>query len=237
MTAFVKIECPFCGTTDISCTIIAFSQKSNHTNSLKPTRTNNDSIGQCQGCFSYLLLYFRVLNKHNSPGTESHFVDFDELSGLINQFNGKKYSITLLGTSPKKTPELIPDHLPNNVRRALLDAEKALNHGLYSPAAGYYGKAVDRAITPLLKNPPARAMLGQKLALLADMALLPTAMIDWINLIKDDRNFALHDDDRDFDNAEEIEPTREFTQMLLTYLYTMPEKVKIARGIIDPEND
>ncbi len=74
-------------------------------------------------------------------------------------------------------------------------------------------------------------MLGPKIGMLEKTNLLPPAMLDWIRIVKNDGNFALHDDDHDFDSREEIEPAREFAFTLLTYLYTLPEKVRRAQGL------
>ena len=55
-------------------------------------------------------------------------------------------------------------------------------------------------------------------------------MIDWIEAVNRDGNFALHDTDQDFTKAEEIAPARSFALYLLEYLYTIPEEVRLARG-------
>lgn len=74
-------------------------------------------------------------------------------------------------------------------------------------------------------------MLGPRLGDLEKSGILPPAMLDWIRIVKDDGNFALHDDEHDFDTREQVEPAREFAFTLLTYLYSLPEKVRIARGL------
>ncbi|WP_299558665.1 hypothetical protein [uncultured Sulfitobacter sp.] len=120
-----------------------------------------------------------------------------------------------------------PEHLPNDVAAALLDAERCFAEGLFNPAATFYGKAIERAIKPLLgDNPP--KMLGPMLGRLEESGLLPDPMIDWIRLIKESRNLATHDD-ADFQCRGDVEPARDFTLMLLRYLFTMPEEVRIAR--------
>lgn len=137
----------------------------------------------------------------------------------------------LLWQAPELPAPNVPAHLPDAIQRAFLDAEKAFSQGIWSLAAGGYRKAVDRAITPLIGEDAKGKMLGPKIGMLERTNLLPPAMLDWIRLVKDDGNFALHDDDQDFDSREEVEPAREFASTLLTYLYTLPEKVRIARDL------
>lgn len=148
-------------------------------------------------------------------------------------FQGHKVHFSKLLQAPEPAQPNVPDHLPNAVTRAFLDAEKAFSQGIWSLAAGGYRKAVDRAITPLIADQitgKRRPMLGEKIGMIERLDLLPPAMRDWIGIVKEDGNFALHDDDQDFDTREQVEPAREFAFTLLTYLYTLPEKVRIARG-------
>jgi hypothetical protein len=125
------------------------------------------------------------------------------------------------------------EHMPAGVLRAYLDAEKAFPQGIWNLAAAVYRKAVDRGIMPLIGDEAKTKMLGPEIGMLERTSLLPPTMLDWIRVVKDDGNFALHDDDHDhdLDTRKEVEPAREFAFTLLTYLYTLPEKVRIAQGL------
>jgi len=76
-------------------------------------------------------------------------------------------------------------------------------------------------------------MLGPKLGNLEDKGLHPPAMLDGIRVVKDDGNFALHDNDRDFEKNADVLQARDFASTLITYLYTLPQKVAEAREDID----
>jgi hypothetical protein len=158
----------------------------------------------------------------------------DAMAGDLNgTFTAQGYTGTahLSFQGPEPPKPNIPDHLPERVLRPFLDAEAAFATGLFSLAAAGYRKAVDRAVTPLIGDQAKGKMLGPKIGMLERLGILPPTMLEWIRLVKDDGNFALHDDDHDFDEKSQVEPAREFTFTLLTYLFTLPEKVRIARGI------
>ena len=176
---------------------------------------------RCATCNSWVIGYFEF-------GTIARERD---LVGSYMPYG--RGSLLLIKTMPAfETPD-IPANIPSNVERALTEAENARLHGLFSAAAGHYRKTIDRAITPLLPEAGPKDMLGQKLGLLKKLDRLPKTFIEWIEIVKDDGNYAMHDDDRDFSSAAEIEPARRFTLTLLQYLFTMPKEVEEARAAID----
>ena len=122
-----------------------------------------------------------------------------------------------------------PDHCPDNVQRAFIEAEKALQGGLFPSAAAFYCKAVDWAVTPLIDDKCKDKLLGQKLGNLEGKSLFPEVMLDFICVVKDTANHALHTEGHDFTSTQELAPAREFVKMLLIYLYTLPEQVKTAK--------
>lgn len=152
---------------------------------------------------------------------------------LTRDFTVQGYAGTsaLLWQAPEAPRPNTPDHLPDRILRPFLEAEKAFSHGLWGAAAASYRKAVERGISPWIGKPEKTRMLGPRLGDLEKSGILPPAMLDWIRIVKDDGNFALHDDEHDFDTREQVEPAREFAFTLLTYLYSLPEKVRIARGL------
>lgn len=183
-----------------------------------------DVAGSCNGCNHLSAASFIVSGIPTPELPEMH----GDLCGSFSQ-NGFPGSAALLWHAPERPKPTAPEHLPDNILRAYLEAEKAYASGIFGLAAAGYRKAVDRAITPLIGDGAKGKMLGPKIGMLERSELLPPAMLDWIRVVKDDGNFALHDDDHDFETKEQIEPARDFAHTLLTYLYTLPEKVRLAR--------
>ena len=69
-------------------------------------------------------------------------------------------------------------------------------------------------------------MLGLRLAWLFENEKLPTGLKDLASVVKDDGNDGAHRGTVDQETAEDLV---EFTELLLTQLYTQPHKVQIAK--------
>jgi len=197
-----------------------------------------EGTGRCGACRSLIILYFEAQTYQNYDNPE-FIPSFLSTSESINSLNLEgEGTIELDGYLPKTAEASCPDHCPDNVQRAFIEAEKALQGGLFPSAAASYRKAVERAVTPFVDDKCKDKMLGQKLGNLEGKSLFPEVMLDFIRVVKDTANHALHAEDHDFTSKEEVAPAREFAKMLLTYLYTLPEQVKTAKSALsDLENN
>ena len=197
-----------------------------------------EGTGRCGACRSLIILYFEAQTYQNYDNPE-FIPSFLSTSESINSLNLEgEGTIELDGYLPKTAEASCPDHCPDNVQRASIEAEKALQGGLFPSAAASYRKAVERAVTPFVDDKCKDKMLGQKLGNLEGKSLFPKVMLDFIRVVKDTANHALHAEDHDFTSKGEVAPAREFAKMLLTYLYTLPEQVKTAKSALsDLENN
>lgn len=225
MRLFMTLACPHCPMVKAPIEVVYLHVVKRKISKASNATFDINCAGICGACKRMTVAGFRI---GSTP--ESSLDSFD--GDLCGDFTAQGYpgSAQLLFQGPEVAGPDIPEHLPATVERAFLDAEKSFHLGLWGPAAGAYRKAVDRAVTPLIGEGAKGKMLGPKIGMLERTNLLPPAMLDWIRIVKDDGNFALHDDDSDFDSREEVEPAREFARTLLTYLYTLPRKVHLARG-------
>lgn len=220
MSVYMTLDCPYCGGKNSTFTAVALKSKE-----FRSMNCRSDVAGTCGSCSRMVVANFDI---HGATR-------LDDLGGLTGSFTGElhtritKISSRLLRQYPAAEKPRVPQHLPENVSRSYLDAEKSFSEGHWNAAAALYRKAVDRAVSPLLEEGSKARMLGPKLGELEKTHKLPDAMLNWIRVVKDDGNFALHDDDHDFDTKEQVAPAREFAHTLLTYLYTLPEKVRLAR--------
>lgn len=228
MSLFMSLDCPHCLMSRASHTVLSVVSHLKQ-RSRVPYTYELEVSGKCAGCGHCSLACIEV-EAATDPAKAALKGDlslqFHDQRSPDRPMTGK-----LLWQAPDLPSPSVPPHLPDAIERAFLDAEKAFSQGIWSLAAGGYRKAVERAISPLLGEDAKGKMLGPKIGMLERTDLLPPAMLDWIRIVKDDGNFALHDDDQDFDSREEVEPAREFAFTLLTYLYSLPEKVRIARNL------
>jgi len=226
--ASIQTTCPYCKTQNCFFRTLA----------PPATRVGEKDVGYisfqvpcvCFACGGVIVATFKGYCK--SPNDIYNlFNESRDVTNVIDE--GSKPNVSLFEVSPKPAQAAHPEHCPENVARAFIEAENTLLAGSYTLAAAGYRKAIERAITPLMPAGSNARMLGHKLGELKKSALLPEAMLEWIKVVKDDGNFALHDEDRDFESAEEVEPTRMFAHTLLQYLFTLPAEVKAAREKIE----
>jgi Domain of unknown function (DUF4145) len=175
-----------------------------------PTNSNHYSgystCGSCQFpiCFHVISLRGKVAPESNRDLTRAA-EDF-----LVQVF-----------PEPEKTE--VPEHVPESAARAFTQAVESRVAGHYDAAGAMYRKALDvglKAIDPLLKG-----RLQERIDKLAAGHKLTPSIKDWAHDIRLDGNDAAHEEDP-FTKGE-AEQMHLFTQLVLTYLFTLPEKVKL----------
>lgn len=233
--AIVTINCPLCASNHTAFEVLSLipNTRKNKNNHLTEGTGQFfvEGTGRCGACRSLIILYFEAYNERLKYSDFcSIFLNTSQSINSLELKNSGK--ISLIDYLPKIAEASCPDHCPGNVHRAFIEAEKALQSRLFPSAAASYRKAVDRAITPLVDDKFKEKMLGQKLGNLEGKSLFPEVMLDFIRVVKDTANYALHAEDHDFTSKQEVAPAREFAKMLLTYLYTLPEQVKTAESAL-----
>lgn len=230
MSLFMSQTCPHCAVEKAPIRVVHLHFARTIERGGRDASIDLNAAGVCDLCNRMIVSGYAVL----SPVVEISRATLDNWKGDLSghfTIHTKTSKAQHIFSGPSMKPESVPEHLPDRILKPFLDAEKAFSHGIWGIAAAGYRKAVDRAVTPLIGDAAKGKMLGPKIGMLEKTGLLPPAMLDWIRIVKDDGNFALHDDDHDFDRREQVEPAREFAFTLLTYLFTLPEKVRIARGL------
>ncbi|MCG7574874.1 DUF4145 domain-containing protein [Phaeobacter sp. CNT1-3] len=225
MTFVATIDCPFCKTKSVGAVVENLAPR--NINTVLGYQGVLTGPATCNNCGEYVILIVEEFIKTKGQGFSP--INTPTQPTNIDGHRSGSRTFSLTGWYPETAGPKVPDHLPENVHRAFLSAEKDRSNGSWTSAAMQYGKAIDRGITPLLTDTPGRLTLGQKLGKLRDRGELPQPLLDWIGVALKDRNFASHDDDKDFDSEEEIATIRDLATILLTYLYTMPKRVEIAR--------
>lgn len=222
-TTSIKTDCPFCNAKNTQVSSKLVPQAVDYPYQGKPRDAAFELPMTCGSCESWIIVYFTELRgfERTANGDPTKIIKI------------KENSYKLSATQPIQQTPYCPSDTPKNVERAFVEAESARLACLFSAAASHYRKTVDRAITPLLPKMNPKDMLGKKLGALEKGEILPDVMLEWIRIVKDDGDYAMHDDDRDFETAEEIEPARQFTKTLLHYLFTMPKDVERARATIE----
>ncbi|WP_081284695.1 DUF4145 domain-containing protein [Chromobacterium subtsugae] len=120
----------------------------------------------------------------------------------------------------------IPEHLPGNVARAFEESASARKTSLHSVACAGYRRTMELALKAFAPEIEAWT-LEKRIDKLASENKITPALQEWAHQLRLDGNEAIHGDGE----ADEAlcDQMHELTRFLLTYLYTMPKQVELAR--------
>lgn len=131
--------------------------------------------------------------------------------------------LTLDKFFPEKTERVAPDSVPPASSRAFAEGAACLADGRYTAAIAMFRRAVDVG----LKEFPSEIdawKLEKRIDKLADAGLITKDLRAWAHKIRLEGNEAVHELDEP--TREQAEELALFTELLLTYLFTLPERVK-----------
>lgn len=133
--------------------------------------------------------------------------------------------ITEITTSP---PERVRDNLqalPEDVRDAFDEAEECFGIKAWKAAAVMYRRAVEMAVTDI--DDTLRGSLEQKIEAIRRNNAIPGGLVELMHMARFIGNDGAH---KEKPTEEEITRGRDFTRLLLTYLYELPAGVSEAKA-------
>jgi len=159
--------------------------------------------------------------------TFANSLDFNALEGNI--LSSQHYAgLQSFEIFPAQRTVTAPQHLPDIVAKAYIEAEKARLAGLYTPACATYRRVMELALKKFTTDVEAWK-LEKRVKELHRKGLITTSLFDWAEQLRLDGNAAIHgDEEADQELAEQMHG---LTEMLLVYLYTMPQKIAEMRGL------
>lgn len=202
MAALITHQCPHCGTKGMNFQLITVVSNPNRSNFYTGFAT-------CNGCHAPICMHI-ISTGGKSP----------------SQYNGdltKSPEFVVPFVYPELEKTAVPEHVPETVARPFIQAVESKVAGHYDAAGAMYRKALDvglKAIDPKLKG-----KLYDRIEKLAAENKLTPSLKDWAHEIRLDGNDASHDEAA-FTKTEADE-MHAFTQLVLTYLFTLPEKVRL----------
>ncbi len=110
------------------------------------------------------------------------------------------------------------------------EAMKSLQHKNFTSAGMMFRKVLKRATTsigPDSKNFKEKR-LKARIKSLADQQMLTPAMAEWADFLRDEGNEATHEEEEEF-TPEQAKQMQEFTELFLTYAFTLPARVAAAQ--------
>lgn len=207
--AILTHMCPHCGTEHVALRIVSVATIPGDRGAV---------FLQCPKCRlpSCASLKARPSRNHLAVG------QFAEYNGDIEEMGWAPDQIW-----PEPPKPNIPELLPPDVARVYLQAERNFPVAGNEEAAGMmYGKALDIGLKKI--DPTLKGMLGQNIKQLAKAGKLTADIAEWSGHVRDIRNDATHEESSI--SRDELSELRNFTEMVLRYLFSLPNAVKKRRG-------
>lgn len=136
-------------------------------------------------------------------------------------------TLSVLATFPPPHVTSAPDFVDPNVARNFDRANGAIKRGEAETAGMLLRKMLDSVLSNKFPH-TGTGMLGQKMAKLIPNTDLPESIVNWAKELKDLGNEAAHEaHEPDMDQIIEL---RDFAELLLTYVYTLPHRLAVMRG-------
>lgn len=137
----------------------------------------------------------------------------------------RELNLHLIDYWPKPIRPNVPEHLPEPVAKAFLQAEKNFAMEGHEEAAGMmYRRSLELALA--LKYPDIQGGLAQIIKQLADSNVLTSDISAWATDIRLIGNIAAHDVEV---TREDLEMMRGFADAVLKYIWTLPTQVQQRR--------
>jgi hypothetical protein len=163
---------------------------------------------------------------------ESEYIKSEGLQNIEKGLNGfirVEYYISLKDYDPVQPPEFLPD----NVKVAFIEGTKCQAIGCFNAAGAMFRLSIDLATKSMLPegdsnglNSKIRRNLGLRLPWLFENKLLPEALRELSNCIKEDGNDGAHEGTLSKPDAEDMV---DFSFALFERIYTEPERLRLAK--------
>jgi hypothetical protein len=132
--------------------------------------------------------------------------------------------VIVIGTVfPFRGPSIAPDYVPDAAADAFVEGAENARDGRYSSAVMMFRRAIDVG-TKVFEPAIDVHNLGKRIDKLADNGLITRDLKEWAHKIRLEGNEAVHDLPKP--TKEQTEELQLFTELVLTYLFTLPAKVK-----------
>jgi hypothetical protein len=216
-------NCPRCG-----AKAITFDVKAAHQTSYAyGWQLNVEAFSLCRNCSKTTT--FLLSQKHDHSNIK---LDEKEIIGIKGTLNNL-FSLQGFVSVKDKAPTPPPAHLPKDIEKAFREGAVCSSVGCYNAAATMFRLCLDLATRGMLPeadctglNNKIRRSLGLRLEWLFDNNLLPAALRELSQCVKDDGNDGAHEGILDGEDAEDL---NEFAYLMLERIYTEPQRIALAK--------
>jgi hypothetical protein len=212
------LECPHCGAEKMAFTLMCEIAATTPPAMTARYRT----LLICGGCEEAVIGVFDrqiVTNSYPQHG----------LTPASCQSDPRRNQWQLTAIYPKPEPSKCPPHTPDDLKRIFLQASDSLKRNAPDASGAMSRKVVDVSTQMLLgeKSKDYRTIYD-RIEALADKGTLTPDLRDWAHEVRLGGNDAAHD--LDPFQKEEAEELLDFAELYLTYVYTLPNRLKERRA-------
>lgn len=147
-------------------------------------------------------------------------VETERLEYPCKANDAANYNFTVLKTYPEVKASQAPEHTPENIAKIYIQGKNSFNRKEFDAATTMMRKALEMAVKPLIPDPKIKKLFN-KIEFLKNNGLIPVSMVEWAHAIRDIGNDGAHDTVSKKDAHDIVY----FTEMFLTYIYTLPTKI------------
>ncbi|MBX3518887.1 MAG: DUF4145 domain-containing protein [Xanthobacteraceae bacterium] len=201
-------KCPQCSTEHIALNVVAVT----------PTK------------IAHMISVHFVCPKCTFPSSalairEKNGIDIHRIRETQGEISDLNWSVTKIWPEPPKP--VIPEHLSSDVERVYRQAESNFTIEGNEEASGtMYRKALDIALKEVASD--VKGTLAARITELVKKNLLTPSLGEWADQIRLLGNESAHESDQP--TREELESLRNFSNLVLQYLFTLPAKVKARKS-------
>ncbi|TGG96245.1 MAG: DUF4145 domain-containing protein [Aphanocapsa feldmannii 277cV] len=225
------LHCPHCDTEKVGFTFggLHFNIVESPTNPPKPKRglpareqyiQTWNTLFVCRHCNEGVVVQFRSENSY--PMGDRELLD---LNG-----DPRKNGFQLLKVHPTAQCTSVPEYVPDDLAGGFLEAIDNLRRSNFNSAGMMFRKILEQATLELFKDEK-DAMRSKRLITridkLAEKHLLTPSLKNLAHMIRLEGNQVNHEGFEKFDKGK-AEQMRVFTELFLTYTFTLPKRVEMA---------
>ena len=211
--ATVVLDCAWCTARHVSCGIVAEQAEPNAPGETMPRAFC--VLAVCGACNKISMVRLE-------PSNEARSSHWKPKTFALNVTNNGNFKITDQWPATKKADA--PPHTPAEVAQYFGEAVKAANVGAWTAASMVFRKALESATTNLDATLSSKKLVQRIDALEANHKITPDLKA-WAHAIRIDGNEAAHEPAPS--TQAEAESLQYFTEIFLTYVYTLPGELKL----------
>ena len=185
-----------------------------------PLQSNRETVATCTHCGRFVLCVIQAPDDINLVGNLSLFGDI-----------ARHNLVRVVAVLPHMPAYEAPEYVPERVEAAFKEGMLILKSKMWTPAAGAFRTALDRATKILWqqseKNDNWPKDLSPRIQQLKAKLDLPKAIADWAHQVRIVGN-EMHDIDDVLE--EDARDAGHFAELFLTYTFTLPKRLEEFRA-------